>query len=246
MVGLNKLCIYWAYKLSKVLVRRIVASLHRLEELVLCEFQDIDTEIATEVVNRLPRLRRFHYASDYMKNLDKMEENLEFLIDFVGNTTSLAPLYTLSKLKGLETFWISDIEDLKQAREIILKMKNLREVSISAFEKKNKDLNPIFSVLSKKTTLISLSLQSNLFLNIRPLVQIGQPGCNNPPQPSPQHSGNKRMPNSLQRHNICSRRHLPQSVTIILDANRQSVRRTYFLTKKAKDTCRSCLLEHQC
>ena len=42
---------------------------------------------------------------------------------------------------------------------MIGKMKNLKEISICAFEKKHKDLNVIFSVLSKKTTLISLSLQ---------------------------------------------------------------------------------------
>jgi hypothetical protein len=72
MTKLKKLCIYWTYKLSKVLTKKIIASLPMLEELVLCELQDIDTEIANDIVHKLPNLRRFHYASDYMKNLDKM------------------------------------------------------------------------------------------------------------------------------------------------------------------------------
>ncbi len=61
-----------------------------------------------------------------MRNLDKMEENLEFLIDFVGTSTKLAPLFTLSKLKNLETFWVSDIDDVKQVKEILSKMRTLK------------------------------------------------------------------------------------------------------------------------
>lgn len=47
MNKLKKLCIYWAYKLPKVLTKRLISSLPLLEELVLCEFQDLDTEIAS-------------------------------------------------------------------------------------------------------------------------------------------------------------------------------------------------------
>jgi hypothetical protein len=51
-----------------------------------------------------------------MRHLDKMEENVEFFIDITGSQTKLAPLYTLSKLKDLETLWISDIDDIKEVR----------------------------------------------------------------------------------------------------------------------------------
>jgi hypothetical protein len=34
----------------------------------------------------------------------------------VGTSTKLAPLFILAKLKNIETFWISDIDDVKQVR----------------------------------------------------------------------------------------------------------------------------------
>ena len=77
----------------------------------------------------------------------------------------MAPLFILSKLKNLETFWVSDVDDVKQVREILTRMKTLKEVAISAFEKRNKDLHSIFNVLSKRSTLISLSLQGIFYYN---------------------------------------------------------------------------------
>lgn len=34
----------------------------------------------------------------------------------MSSSTKLAPLYTLSNLKDLETFWISDVDNLKETK----------------------------------------------------------------------------------------------------------------------------------
>lgn len=72
MTKLKRLRVNWAYHLSKFLIKKIINNLSELIELVLCEFYDVDTELANEIVVKLPKLKRFHYASDYIRNLDKM------------------------------------------------------------------------------------------------------------------------------------------------------------------------------
>ena len=72
MTKLKKLRVYWAYRLSKNLVKKLINHMSNLIELVLCEFYDVDIELSNEIVAKLPHLRRFHYASDYVRHLDKM------------------------------------------------------------------------------------------------------------------------------------------------------------------------------
>jgi hypothetical protein len=61
----------------------------------------MDEDLAKLVRDRLPNLRRFFYTVDERNYMQKIEENLEFFIDFKMTSTSLEVIEILSDIPSL-------------------------------------------------------------------------------------------------------------------------------------------------
>ncbi len=79
--------VYMTYSLSRINVKKIIKNLPLLEELVLSEYNKMDEDLAKLIKDRLPNLRRFFYTIDERNYMQKIEENLEFFIDFKMTST---------------------------------------------------------------------------------------------------------------------------------------------------------------
>jgi hypothetical protein len=61
----------------------------------------MDEDLAKLVREKLPNLRRFFYTIDERNYMQKIEENLEFFIDFKMNSTSLEVINILADIPSL-------------------------------------------------------------------------------------------------------------------------------------------------
>ena len=61
----------------------------------------MDEDLAKLVRDRLPNLRRFFYTIDERNYMQKIEENLEFFIDFKMSSTSLEVIDILADIQSL-------------------------------------------------------------------------------------------------------------------------------------------------
>lgn len=88
----------------------------------------MDGSLAKIIKESLPKLKRFFYTVDYKNYMQKMEENLEFFIDFNTPSTSFEVLSILADIPTLETIEIINVNNKAAAKipQLLKKMKNLK------------------------------------------------------------------------------------------------------------------------
>ncbi len=160
--------VYMTYQMSRIDVKKIIKNLSSLEELVLSQYNKMDEDLAKLVRDRLPNLRRFFYTVDERNYMQKIEENLEFLIDFKMTSTSFEVIEILSDIPSLQTIEIINVNNKIAGRipNVLKKMKNLKEVCIKNTNNSQSNSTDIVAFLASSNVMLEVFCAHSTFLVI--------------------------------------------------------------------------------